>query len=275
MLYCPDPAPEADLIAGHAYLFKKAEGWRSQQAWSEYIASKVGSIARLDVPRCFIAVNTQTGHMGALVEFFYNYPSDVERERLVHGADLLNRMAGDRQVIRTNVRLCAGMGLSDATEWWGETLTFDALIGNTDRHTQNWGVLVTSRRGAAPIHRFAPVFDNGTSLGFQQKEERIARAWTDQELRAFIARGRHHCGWSIRDRDEAPHIELCRRFARSYSRAGARMRDVIRFATDDLRSEVYSCCGATAPVPFTEERARFVISQIETRRELLSEALGK
>ena len=44
--------------------------------------------------------------------------------------------AGDRQAVRQNVKLCRALGLDSPAEWWGRTLTFDALIGNTDRHTE-------------------------------------------------------------------------------------------------------------------------------------------
>jgi hypothetical protein len=54
--------------------------------------------------------------------------------------------------------------------FWAKALTFDALIGNTDRHQDNWGIIIT-RQTEAPNKikkmRISPVFDNGTSMGHE------------------------------------------------------------------------------------------------------------
>jgi hypothetical protein len=42
-------------------------------------------------------------------------------------------------------------------------LMLDALIGNTDRHHENWGVLLTSSRPRTA--ELAPTFDHASSLG--------------------------------------------------------------------------------------------------------------
>lgn len=49
-------------------------------------------------------------------------------------------------------------------------LVLDALVGNTDRHHQNWGVVVQGKRGADQVllvHsiQLAPTFDHASSLG--------------------------------------------------------------------------------------------------------------
>ena len=54
-------------------------------------------------------------------------------------------------------------------------LLLDALIGNTDRHHENWGMLVLSRDDI----RIAPTFDHASSLGRELNDgERVARLQT-------------------------------------------------------------------------------------------------
>lgn len=54
-------------------------------------------------------------------------------------------------------------------------LLLDALIGNTDRHHENWGMLVLSRDEI----RIAPTFDHASSLGRELNDgQRIARMQT-------------------------------------------------------------------------------------------------
>jgi len=51
-----------------------------------------------------------------------------------------------------------------------ELLVFDALIGGTDRHYYNWGILEKADSGE--FIRLAPAFDNGISLLWKMKEYR-------------------------------------------------------------------------------------------------------
>lgn len=67
-------------------------------------------------------------------------------------------------------------------------LVLDAVIGNSDRHHQNWGVIKTHK---GPL-RLAPTFDHATSLGTKLRdEERQARLDTRDEgysVRAYVGR---------------------------------------------------------------------------------------
>ncbi|MCY4134892.1 MAG: HipA domain-containing protein [bacterium] len=77
-------------------------------------------------------------------------------------------------------------------------LVLDALIGNTDRHEENWSAIkLTSLEGQ---HRLAPTFDHASSLGFQlsdqQKQERLTsrdsnftpEGWADRAKTRFADR---------------------------------------------------------------------------------------
>ncbi|MCL4413172.1 MAG: hypothetical protein M1522_00245 [Actinobacteria bacterium] len=74
-------------------------------------------------------------------------------------------------------------GLS-AAEVFAGYLVLDALIANTDRHHENWGVLRSRVGEGLPV--LAPSFDHASSLGFQlSDEERSGRLTT------------HDAGYSI------------------------------------------------------------------------------
>lgn len=58
----------------------------------------------------------------------------------------------------------ASLGFPDDGTAWGAFvgyLVLDAIIGNTDRHQENWGVIVRSGR-----RKLAPTFDHASCLGF-------------------------------------------------------------------------------------------------------------
>jgi hypothetical protein len=216
MMQCPDPAPQPFLIPGHAYLFKVAHGWRAQQLWSEFAAYRIGALAGVDVPPCYVAINSKTKEVGALIEFFFGYPGQ-DTKRLVHGIDIMRRLkigsdTGRAHGVRANVLIARAFKVGTEVAWWAKTLTFDALIGNTDRHTENWGLLFDLRPGEKPIVSMAPAFDNGTSLAYEISDQALEDATADARITDYIGRGRHHCSWDLEETNGAAHIELCARY---------------------------------------------------------------
>jgi len=118
------------------------------------------------------------------------------REDLIHGADLISltderfasvaSLKGKRRVYTlsaavTAIRKYVEMHPGTEVLWnqFFELLTFDALIGGTDRHYYNWGVLQNADTGA--FLRLAPAFDNGMSLLWKLEEYApifLADPWT-------------------------------------------------------------------------------------------------
>jgi hypothetical protein len=280
LLRCPDEAGLPSLIAGHSYLFKVAHGWRAQQLWSEVIAYRVAAVVGLNVPPCFVATDSGTGEVGALVEFFYGYPGEAEPARFVPAADLLERFRTDGctdrpHSIRLNLKLCRGLGLRDAADWWARVLTFDALIGNSDRHPENWGILHRIRPGGQEATlAFAPPFDHGTSLGYEITETKLGTYRDPARLQAYIESGCHHCGWDFVSDHRTPHMDLCRRFADAFPDHRDQMRAVAEIDPDEV-TEIGDACSRFQVNPlFTRDRAHFVAELIAARKERLLTILG-
>ncbi|RYG85650.1 MAG: hypothetical protein EON59_11765 [Alphaproteobacteria bacterium] len=110
---------------------------------------------------------------------------DVGTERFVHGVEYMKRLIPDFDVksgkqhnIRTVLSLLNAIRghrkMPSPILHWGRTFAFDALIGNTDRHQENWGLLWSNAGGQMRV-RFSPAFDNGTSLGHEQTEAALAK----------------------------------------------------------------------------------------------------
>jgi hypothetical protein len=184
LLICPANPPCEGLIPNHRYLFKTAAGWQAGQLWAEVFASQFAKVVDVDVPRSYIGRDGK-GTLGALVEFFFGYPGEDTPERFVHASDLLQRSLIDKKrgrphSVKSNVDICRALGIKDARAWWTKVLIFDALIGNTDRHPDNWGVLARVDQVRSRTFRLAPAFDNGTSLGYEQTEQKIRAAMAER-----------------------------------------------------------------------------------------------
>jgi hypothetical protein len=276
---CPPTETRPFLIPGHSYLFKIADGWKAQQLWSEVIAYQIGCLVGVPVPPAFLAYDETTGETGVLVEFFYGFPGEAEPARFFHGIDFIRRRAGAKMDadrphnLRMNLLICRAFRVPGFLEWWARTIAFDALIGNTDRHTENWGFLIRSHPGRRQHYELAPAYDNGTSLGFQQAD--LNKLLEPEAMERFIAKGTHHCGWDGNSDTPTPHFALCEKFAYPFANAGAEMRNVIRFREDDLRRIVNRNVCAEIDVPFSSERADLVTAIVLARRARLKTVLGE
>jgi hypothetical protein len=123
-----------------------------------------------------------------------------EGDVLVHGNEIIaGRVLGyDRRQKRHTsdhtferirqaiLEVCAGRCKEDLGQFAGY-LVFDALIGNTDRHHENWALL---KREAGPTdHRLAPSFDHASSLGREMRDERRALLLRERRVADYIRKG--------------------------------------------------------------------------------------
>ena len=203
-VFCPVLAPYTFLIKDHRYLFKLSNPNYPAQFWMEIVAYRLGCLMGVAVPPAFAAINTRKNQNAALIEWFYGpkltsptrdrrnmgirLARDVFRRffepkeemdttpvRYVSGGNYMARMIPDydlekgRQhnlshLMRISHRLTKAVGAPDPIEHWAKVFLFDALIGNQDRHQDNWGVIW---HGIPPDQiraELSPAFDNGTSL---------------------------------------------------------------------------------------------------------------
>lgn len=288
---CPAPSPHDFCIPGHRYLFKEAiksakEPGRPRhpaQYWSEAIAFRIGRLMGLTLPPVFVAIDSTTSEPGTVNEWFMDYPGH-EEERYCPGGDLMqlliedyDREKGRKHNLETIIRLSrimarAGGLTHDWVEYWGLCLSFDALIGNTDRHQENWGLIV---EGDGKSVRFTPYFDNGTSLGHELQPEKMHRMMQDsRELAAYLRKGMHQMRWSQSDERRLPLIEGVRRYCHSYPEVSDLLvRSLSQWGAGDLWNILSSLNKFDMPAPFTQGNAEFVQHLTLARRERLLRAL--
>ncbi len=142
--------------------------------WAEVVASRVGAALGLPVAEVLLAENDEKP--GIVSRSFLQ-----EDEILVHGDELIEEVTEDRSPRgRESFTLDnVASALSDcrppsehevlrtALDWFAGFLVLDALVGNTDRHEQNWGA-IQSPDGS---RRLAPSFDHASSLGFMLHDD--------------------------------------------------------------------------------------------------------
>ena len=99
---------------------------------------------------------------------------------------------------------------------FAEYLVLDAIIGNTDRHHENWGLLrwqVENRWSGF----LAPSFDHASSLGRELRDERRDRLMAENRVGDYAEKGRGAIYWSEDERHGPSPLELVRRAIYAYS----------------------------------------------------------
>lgn len=285
-LFAPANCDSDALIPGRRYLFKRSQMRYPDQFWGEIIGYRVGILLGVETPPTFAAYDRRTGVVGALVQWFY----DDQSEHFIPAGDVLqninpdfDRKLGKAHNVTDNMRLMrilsshgrgplAGV---DWHNWWAETLAFDAAIGNTDRHQENWGFISSPNFNK---WRFAPLFDNGTSLG-QDRFPHLVAQWSDTQLNQYLQNGCAHVTWAIGDERECL-FELLRKFLTLHhphvAIAGLKAR--LPATTEQISACLTDLVDLTPPLPFrhiTPCRIEWVQRNLLRRFEILKELLNE
>lgn len=179
---------------GEMWLFKAT---RSEQGehWAEVVSAGLAEL--LGLPHAHYELARWRNKNGALTPGVVTRRFTAEGFNLVHGNELLaerdpNYPPEGARHVRTKehtidavwgalsaegVGLPIGWaspgGIDRPTDVFGGYLLFDAWIGNTDRHHENWAVVVDLARGQSSL---APTFDHASSLGaHEQDDQRVRR----------------------------------------------------------------------------------------------------
>jgi hypothetical protein len=150
--------------------------------WSEKLAERFAS--RLGIPHARYELASCRNERGVVTPRL-----TTDEERLVHGNEMLIELdpdystssAGYRTPLHTVPAVIAALtehrvappkgwplpeGLNDCNDVFVGYLLLDALIGNTDRHHENWAAIEVPATLEVPVSRYlAPTFDHASSLG--------------------------------------------------------------------------------------------------------------
>lgn len=73
----------------------------------------------------------------------------------------------------------------DGVDYFVGYLIFDCLIGNTDRHHENWGIILNNVHGQVDLH-LAPSFDHASCLGRNEQDSKRTFKLTTPDKRGSV-----------------------------------------------------------------------------------------
>ncbi|HRO42226.1 MAG TPA: hypothetical protein PL009_05295 [Flavipsychrobacter sp.] len=223
---------------GKYYYFKRSEYKTARNGkpekdyryefWSEIISYEVGKLLGFDVLEYNIALDGKV--VGCICEDMI----DSGKEELIGGVQYLQGVdhsfdPGEKefrkkytfQLIESALK---EYGLEHFLKKIVEMIVFDTIIGNSDRHQENWAIItehttlvkaikrfdklfISDEEERKVFHdaklllsnkeRFAPLFDNGSSLGRELTEQRVdGLLRNENELSSYIIKGKAEIHWN-------------------------------------------------------------------------------
>lgn len=169
----------------------------TDEHWAEKLSCEVAS--RLSIPHARVELGLFEGQQGSVCQA---YTQDTGL--LVHGFQLLSKVVSSygsgrkwNQSEHTLDNIWSAVDncfvkREDANEVkvrLAEYMVLDALIGNTDRHHENWGIL-RMRIDGKWWGSLAPSFDHASSLGRELMDEKRKTILANNHIGRYAERGR-------------------------------------------------------------------------------------
>jgi len=206
------------------WLFKEARE-NTGEDWAEKIAAEVAHLIGISASKVELA--EFEGRRGcALLSFAYQDRNEV----LIHGNEILaglvlgyDRNKKFRQSDHTLENITSAIRkLFPSEEISDQVLTtlagylvLDALIGNTDRHHENWAILLVAEGATLAV---APSFDHASSLGRELQDVRRQNLMRPGAVGRYARNGRGAIYLGSEDPRGANPLRLVEFGARRFSK---------------------------------------------------------
>ncbi|MNC30027.1 Serine/threonine-protein kinase CtkA [compost metagenome] len=146
-------------------------------------------------------------------------------------------------------------------------IIFDILIGNTDRHQDNFGII---RNESTMEIRFAPLYDNASCLGREMTQERIGKILKDTQMfHAYLHGKKSHSliRWGNLNINERPNMfDLFRKIISVTPQIKHYISILDKLSDDVIDGIVYKI-----PKVMSDNQKLFVSRVLKTRRDILLE----
>ena len=203
------------------WLFKYPQR-NTGQHWAEKIAEEAAKMLDIDCAKVELALCEE--QPGSATKSFLS-----DGWELVHGNQLFGIIFPDydkdkkyHQSEHTLKNIFGAMDIlfdaadaSSAKRKLASYFVLDALIGNTDRHHENWGALRNVEQNEC-VDSIGPTFDHASSLGRELLDERRRMLMRENRVGNYAEKGRGPIYWTERDRHGLSPLELVRRASKEH-----------------------------------------------------------
>ena len=267
-------SPSSFTGESELFLFKESKDVYPLEFWSEIIAHEFGKLIDIKTPETYCAKYGQK--YGALTRIFTK--SNINE--LMHGGDLMLSIRPDFDRIRGRMHNIYDIGQlldpkSELFRNFCKILIFDALIGNIDRHQDNWGIIIVTSE-ADLLFQIAPAFDNGNSFGREIEDSEIEKYLSKNSvtLERYINRGRPHLRWSTDGKhlEHLNHHDFLFKLCNQYPFIIEDIINLTAFSDEQVHEMLKNAYETQIEIPrfaMTQMRIDFMKTLLTTRRNML------
>ena len=181
---------------GALWLFKKPRPTTLDEAWSEKVSAEVAQL--IEIPCAVVELAKSRGDIGTVARSFRPtqwdyYHGNSVLANFISGYDLRRRFGQNEHSVKNIVHAISRLGNSKILETaiamsrLADYAILDGLIGNTDRHHENWMIVRNEDLGQFEI---APSYDHASSLGRELRDDRRLRILDEGRMLNYILGGR-------------------------------------------------------------------------------------
>ena len=244
---------------------------------SEHLAHRIGEL--IGVETALVEIGTYKGRIGCM-----SYCINKSNEAIIEGATFITRKHPDfdlnlMQETSSGRYYCFDhfLEINEDTQLvnrWIQMMLFDYIIGNSDRHQNNWAFLFkyADERRKDLLYRVCPLYDNGSSLCSYVTESEV-KALLGKDQNRFEALVDRQSKSMIRidglNKKRPPHLEVVRYLVGRYPEATYFSDVIIKKMTPNVINELLDSYRGIVTDGKIELIKRFLVRKIQMLNDIV------
>lgn len=258
-----------------AYIAKVGHKWYPNESITEQLMTRIGQTIGIKVAESNLML--AKGQLRFLSKYFLN----IKDEQLVHGSEIITAYIKDEEFVQKvdeanqTKELFTFESILDAIKevyqdnekkiisGFIEMLFFDALVGNNDRHFENWGVIENVKKISDA--QFSPVYDTARGLFWNYHESNLDKFLkSEKKFKNYIKGSKPTTGWN--NKRELNHFELIELVIYNYPEY---CNFILTFDFKSAYSELEQVIEEEFGEFFSEKRRSLITKCLKIRTEYL------
>lgn len=243
-----------------AFFKYEGNGYLVSEACSEKMSYEIAKVLGYDCARIELAKDLN-GTLGVLNYLFIDIDGNTEH---VDAVSYLSKNDNKRPFFYTLSNIKDTLDSLDKKLFEGfiKTMIFDALIGEQDRHEENWGIEITNNE-----YKFSPLYDNGCCLLREFKNEMYAENYYGgkKNFDAYIKKSKTLV-YKEDNKKQYKHFELIEYLNENYCDIVQKEILNLKKLTDDA---IESIVDRIPDDLLTKMHKEYIISYLKKRRDIL------
>lgn len=242
-----------------AWFKYQGQGYNVSEAGSEKMSFEIAKILGYNCAKIELAKD-ENNQIGILNYLFV----DIDKTTHMDAISYLNKQEKERPYFYTISNIKSTLDNIDKNLFKGfiRLMVFDALIGETDRHEENWGIEITANG-----YEFSPFYDNGCNLlrEFRNEENAIPYYNGIKNFFAYINKSKTYI-YKEDNKHRFKHFELISYLNENYHDILINEINNLNKLTDNIIEDIVN------KVPdelLTDKHKQYIIEYLKKRRDIL------